>query len=301
MRTGLFAAAATIAILIAPAAARGGPVTDPATGHVYERLTDAVTWNEARALAELRTFNGMRGHLATLATAAESDFVWQSLGEPVEYFIGLSDTGAEGTFAWVTGEPLTFTNWRNGEPNNAFGVEHGVELTHFGKWNDIDNANLVRAGYIVEYEGPTTGDLEGAIADLMEQLDAANATIAEQEETIAALESDLAATTAALDGAVGTIAMRDAEIVRLEGERAAARATIAERDREITALLGQLAAANATIADQTNMIAARDFDLNEIVRLLGLKWSDLKNQTNNGQTDAGRQAIDMILRNKSKK
>ena len=40
------------------------------------------------------------------------------------YWIGLNDAASEGTFAWVSGEPVTYTNWAPGEPNNAGGEDY---------------------------------------------------------------------------------------------------------------------------------------------------------------------------------
>jgi hypothetical protein len=53
----------------------------------------------------------------------------------LSYFIGLLDAEREGTWEWVTGEAVTFTNWSGGEPNNS-GDEDGCELAWHGTWND---------------------------------------------------------------------------------------------------------------------------------------------------------------------
>ena len=42
--------------------------------------------------------------------------------------IGLSDAASEGTFTWSTGEPLAYTNWHAGEPNNPGGNENNTLL-----------------------------------------------------------------------------------------------------------------------------------------------------------------------------
>src|SRR5205823_13741050 len=53
------------------------PVQDPATGHWYQLglAVGSVTWDVARAGAEARTYNGYQGHLATITSAAENNFV----------------------------------------------------------------------------------------------------------------------------------------------------------------------------------------------------------------------------------
>jgi hypothetical protein len=57
---------------------------------------------------------------------------------PTSWWIGLNDLEVEGTFVWPDGSPATYTNWNDGEPNNANGIEHCVELSSTtGGWNDI--------------------------------------------------------------------------------------------------------------------------------------------------------------------
>ena len=55
-----------------------------------------------------------------------------------DHYIGLYDQNMDGTgWVWVTGEPLWFTNWEDGEPNGP-GYENVGELWINGRWNDID-------------------------------------------------------------------------------------------------------------------------------------------------------------------
>jgi hypothetical protein len=71
-------------------------------GHSYFISTSATNWAAAKTAAE-----ALGGHLATISSAAEqavvisggTDFAW----------IGFTDEAVEGTFAWVTGEPVTYT------------------------------------------------------------------------------------------------------------------------------------------------------------------------------------------------
>ena len=55
-------------------------------------------------------------------------------------FIGASDTVLEGTFEWVTGEPLSFTFWKNGQPDDYMG-EDCVVLQITDVWNDVPCAS----------------------------------------------------------------------------------------------------------------------------------------------------------------
>ena len=70
------------------------------------------------------------------------------------YWIGLSDTYAEGSYYWVNKVLLnssSFTNWDVGEPSNNFKNEDCVEMYGeygVGKWND-NYCNSIR-DYICE-------------------------------------------------------------------------------------------------------------------------------------------------------
>ena len=44
-------------------------------GHYYEFVPDIVNWHEAKAAAELMTFLGAQGHLATVTSQSEHDFL----------------------------------------------------------------------------------------------------------------------------------------------------------------------------------------------------------------------------------
>ncbi|XP_072479152.1 pulmonary surfactant-associated protein D-like [Notamacropus eugenii] len=51
-------------------------------------------------------------------------------------FLGMTDIKTEGKFIYSTGEPLLYSNWNSGEPNNTGGAENCIEIFADGKWND---------------------------------------------------------------------------------------------------------------------------------------------------------------------
>uniref|UniRef100_A0A8C8RTQ5 C-type lectin domain-containing protein n=1 Tax=Pelusios castaneus TaxID=367368 RepID=A0A8C8RTQ5_9SAUR len=53
-------------------------------------------------------------------------------------YLGISDVQTEGKFLYLNGEPVTYTNWAKGEPNNSNKGEDCVVLYDNGKWNDAD-------------------------------------------------------------------------------------------------------------------------------------------------------------------
>ena len=126
--------------------------------HEYELVNaEGTSWTSANTAASSAGW-----YLATVTSSAENDFIISNLlaGAPVaqrsHYWIGGTDSAAEGTYAWVTGEAFAYTNWWGGEPNNA-GNEDFLAYDLRGTawaWNDAPD-NLAAAfgfarGYIME-------------------------------------------------------------------------------------------------------------------------------------------------------
>jgi hypothetical protein len=125
--------------------------------HWYERVSDAttLTWAQAFDKSLTLTYNGMTGHLATLTSVEENNWVWSNLGAD-RYWLGgyQTDKTAEpsGNWAWVTGEAWSYTNWSGSEPNNADGDEDHLQFwSNNGTWNDMHN-NYQELGFVMEYE-----------------------------------------------------------------------------------------------------------------------------------------------------
>lgn len=122
-------------------------------GHSYYRSIARQPWFAARASAR-----AAGGYLTTISSQEEQDFVYTNgVRNPnVTYsfdngaWIGLNDAEMEGTFVWENGEPVTFTFWEQGEPNNANGNEDYVQMKiDNGKWNDyFSNDAPVSAGLL---------------------------------------------------------------------------------------------------------------------------------------------------------
>jgi hypothetical protein len=160
-------------------------VEDGGNGHWYGVRSDGGSWTSAKASCE-----AAGGHLATIANAAENSFVWSVLGGSGFYpcfamLGGYQDQEAadysepSGGWRWVTGEPMAYTAWYSGEPNNSNGgaAEHFLAFREFncdGTWNDITNDYPSSDAYIVEWSADCNNDgivdygqiLEGTLADL---------------------------------------------------------------------------------------------------------------------------------------
>lgn len=163
-------------------------------------VPEGLTWEEARRRAEA---DG--GHLATITSEEENRRVHELIADNPDIWVNvdtgmITDGGEErlqvslgpwiglhqpggssepdGGWIWVTGEPVSYTNWSKQpgsdelEPNDLGGVEHyagffGTGLdTRASGWNDLANdpADFAEAGieftgdvskprgYVVEFE-----------------------------------------------------------------------------------------------------------------------------------------------------
>ena len=125
----------------ARAAVVAGPLTNAANAHTYYLLSHN-NWplSEAEAV-------GLGGHLVTINDAAENQWVVNTFFPLTGAFyaslwIGLNDAANEGQFVWASGEPVAFTYWYPGEPNNLGGadyasIRHPSEAPPTGSWNDL--------------------------------------------------------------------------------------------------------------------------------------------------------------------
>ena len=88
------------------------PILNPDKENYYEYvINNDITWKEAKTAAKHSTYNGTSGNLATITSASENDFIAKLGKYGFHPWIGLSDETTEGTYPWVTGEPLYYTFW----------------------------------------------------------------------------------------------------------------------------------------------------------------------------------------------
>jgi hypothetical protein len=141
------------------------------TNNFYTQTTDFVNWNQASANAAQAGLNGvpeLTGHLATITSQAENDFVFGLLTS--SSWLGGSDDAVENEWRWVEGPEAgeqfwqglaggsavngAYTNWAAGEPNQFFGPGNPENFAHMradGLWNDLpESQNL---NYIIEWGG----------------------------------------------------------------------------------------------------------------------------------------------------
>lgn len=137
-------------------AAVAGPFYEPYSGNAYYIL-DPGTWQTLQNAAV-----ALGGHLVTIHSVPENEWVTNTVlaaGYPANFFIGLSDTGVEGQFAWVDGSVNNISFWSSGQPDNFGGAEDCVQIwTAAGNWNDLP-PTAVRIG-VAEIEVTFCGDFE---------------------------------------------------------------------------------------------------------------------------------------------
>ncbi|MEN9628872.1 MAG: hypothetical protein RJA10_2099, partial [Pseudomonadota bacterium] len=136
--------AAGFALAALATTAQAAPVFNAANGHWYEAVQAGVTWDAARDAAAAMSLAGTQGHLVTITSQAEQDFINASLpgarGAPgvFGYWIG-GYSLATGIFQWVTGEAFGYTNWNANEPNfdsPPAGLHFFGQGSQAGRWND---------------------------------------------------------------------------------------------------------------------------------------------------------------------
>jgi len=132
----------------------------------YEAFAPAqgIDWHSAESAC-----SDLGGHLVAISSQQEDQRVTELQaavgGNPV--WIGLNDLDQESSWEWTTGEPVTYTNWAPGQPDNHCDEDcvqkrRQVHPTQAFQWNDLDcEETSIDAvgysyplGYICEYDVP---------------------------------------------------------------------------------------------------------------------------------------------------
>ncbi|XP_066477723.1 mannose-binding protein-like [Tiliqua scincoides] len=75
--------------------------------------------------------------LASPRNAAENAAL-QAIVKSSHAFLDINDQQTEGRFVYLNGEPITYTNWKSGEPNDHNKNEDCVIIVSNGLWNDLN-------------------------------------------------------------------------------------------------------------------------------------------------------------------
>lgn len=203
MRVSRSATALVLALGCGAVHAGGTSFTPPAPvqfdGRYYQVvIANKISWEDAKAAAGQRTFQGVQGHLATIGSREEDVFVHelrqQVLSKPhpslsgTELWVGgyqVKCTTANPEpgcgWLWLNGEAIAptntaspYTNWLNGEPNNLKSkpdrthraTEDHLAIGHNGGFGWNDEGTLTNVwGYIIEYGDKVTVPASTCAAD----------------------------------------------------------------------------------------------------------------------------------------
>ncbi len=146
----------------------GEPILNPMNNHSYFLLS-SNTWTASNAEAM-----SLGGQLVTIRNSSENQWIYDTFG----YYgglnrgiwLGFTDLDRSGNWIWISGEPITYTNWEWGEPN-LLGQENWAMMSapywgRNGGWNNYgdiawDGANFPICG-VVEFV-PEPGSLTSFI------------------------------------------------------------------------------------------------------------------------------------------
>lgn len=113
-------------------------------------LSPPGTWEQSQAYAQ-----SLGGNLVTIENQAKNDLLTSLFGASRQRcWIGLTDRNSEGVFKWVSGKPVTYTNWSAGEPNNYGTGENYTEINFDisgSKWNDLEVSPLLKGIVEINY------------------------------------------------------------------------------------------------------------------------------------------------------
>lgn len=136
-----------------------GPQQYAANGHYYQLVPTNLTYNAAlEAASQAAYYQGLPGHLVTIADANEMTFIKTLVGS-ASVWIGAWDALTEGRYQFNAGPEcgsnLTYFAWDVNQPDNLNNLEDCLEIwspVNPQTWND-EQCSALRY-YIVEYEQP---------------------------------------------------------------------------------------------------------------------------------------------------
>lgn len=174
-------------------------------GHTYQLVRTDMNWADARDWCA-----NAGGHLVTINSEDENTFLKGWMDEissgRIEFFIGLDTSSSADVNAWITGEPLSYTNWNAGKPS---GVGISIFRSTDGEWRsqsynkywsvcewdctdsskDDDTQTKVEKELLEKvklYTDPTVTQSRKYFLELVDQLKATNAS---KDETLKVLNA----------------------------------------------------------------------------------------------------------------
>ncbi|NBR62218.1 MAG: hypothetical protein EBT86_11410, partial [Actinobacteria bacterium] len=146
------------------------PIQMPGTNHYYRFVSSSgISWDEAAVKSASQTFQDFKGHLATIQSKEEDQFIYGLTRGVISWLGGGIVAPGENTFAWLVGpdagkvlstcsygfescssNPKVFSNWNViGRQPDARG-EDKVAMAG-AQWDDYPNQERL-PGYVIEFE-----------------------------------------------------------------------------------------------------------------------------------------------------
>ena len=113
--------------------------------HHYQLYLSPMNWKEAKRFCE-----SVGGHLATITSREEDEWVRATFGTSWEFWLGGTDGGFRGQWKWVTGEHWQYSHWRKGQPDYTIDAQHCVRVWEDGAWNDQEE--IVCHYFLIEWD-----------------------------------------------------------------------------------------------------------------------------------------------------
>lgn len=157
MRRNLVFVVLLLSLFVLLSASAHAQVLNPENGHYYQvvSISPGIDWYSAKSAAETLVYNNASGHLVTITSQSENDFLVElPLMEGAYWAGGFQTQGSTNSnegWQWITGELWSYTNWNPNEPNGG-GNESQIEFRSQGDWNDRSWDTYNMPGYIVEFE-----------------------------------------------------------------------------------------------------------------------------------------------------
>ncbi|MEW5852545.1 MAG: DUF4215 domain-containing protein [Myxococcota bacterium] len=126
-----------------------GAVLHAETGHCYLGFSSALGWFAAQGDCVDRG-----GNLVSVEDAEENTRVRSVLTGAL--WLGATDQIQEGTLGWITGEPVVFTDFTSGQPDNVGNADCVQMLPDSAQWDDSTCATALP--YVCELATPVCGN-----------------------------------------------------------------------------------------------------------------------------------------------
>merc|ERR1712183_792144 len=92
-----------------------------------------MTWHQAHLFCM-----DVGGYLAEIDDAEEQSILEQVTQRDLNHWIGAADFADEGHFRWQHSyQPVSYTHWQSGEPNNRDNQDCVLMLKDDVRWNDF--------------------------------------------------------------------------------------------------------------------------------------------------------------------